>query len=42
MTGETADRDWFQMDFRPLRERKYWISQRNGIEMPDPVYHPPR
>jgi hypothetical protein len=42
MTGETADRDWFQMDFRPLRERKYWISQRNGIEMPDPVYHRPR
>jgi hypothetical protein len=42
MTGRTADRDWFQMDFRPLRERKYWISQRNGIEMPDPVYHPPR
>ena len=42
MTGRTADRDWFQMDFRPLRERKYWISQRDGIEMPDPVYHPPR
>ncbi len=42
MTGRTADRDWFQMDFRPLRERKYWISQRDGIELPEPVYHPPR
>jgi hypothetical protein len=41
MTGAVAGHDWFEIAFRPLRERRYWISQRDGIPMPAPPYQRP-
>lgn len=41
LTGGMADDDWFQIAIRPLRERSYWISQRNNIPMPEPSYYRP-
>ena len=37
-----AGNDWFDIAIRPLRERSYWISQRNSIPMPEPTYYTPR
>lgn len=42
LAAEAAGDDWFDIAIRPLRERAYWISQRNNIPMPEPLYQPPR
>jgi hypothetical protein len=42
LTGGIAASDWFNIAIRPLRERSYWISQRNNIPMPEPTYYTPR
>jgi hypothetical protein len=41
LTGGIAGDDWFQIAIRPLRERSYWISQRNNVPMPEPSYYRP-
>jgi hypothetical protein len=41
LTRGIAGDDWFQLAIRPLRERSYWISQRNNIPMPEPSYYRP-
>ncbi len=41
LTGRIAGDDWFQIAIRPLRERSYWISQRNNVPMPEPSYYRP-
>ncbi len=41
LTAVTADSDWCDIAIRPLRERSYWISQRNSIPMPEPTYYKP-
>jgi hypothetical protein len=38
MTGS----DWFEIAIRPLRERSYWISQRQNIELPIPMHYKPQ
>jgi hypothetical protein len=38
MTGS----DWFEIAIRPLRERSYWISQRQNIELPVPMHYKPQ
>jgi hypothetical protein len=42
LTAGMAGSDWFQIAIRPLRERSYWISQRNNIPLPEPSHHKPR
>jgi hypothetical protein len=39
-TGMTGS-DWFRIAIRPLRERSYWISQRQNIELPIPLHYKP-
>ena len=39
LTAETPGGDWFEIDIRPLRERSYWISQRNQVALPEPSYY---
>jgi hypothetical protein len=41
LSAEAAGDDWFHIAIRPLRERSYWISQRNKIPMPEPSYYQP-
>jgi hypothetical protein len=41
LSAEAAGDDWFHITIRPLRERSYWISQRNKIPMPEPSYYQP-
>jgi hypothetical protein len=42
LTSVTAGNDWCDIAIRPLRERSYWISQRNNIPMPEPTYYKPQ
>jgi hypothetical protein len=42
LTAGTAGGDWCQIAIRPLRERSYWISQRNNIPLPEPSRSKPR
>jgi hypothetical protein len=42
LTAGMAGSDWFKIAIRPLRERSYWISQRNNIPLPEPSHHKPR
>ena len=42
LTAGIAGNNWFEIAIRPLRERSYWISQRNNIPMPEPTYYTPR
>lgn len=42
LTAGIAGNDWFDIAIRPLRERSYWISQRNNVPMPEPTYYTPR
>jgi hypothetical protein len=35
LTEGTTGRDWSDIEMRPLRERRYWISQRREIPLPD-------
>jgi len=39
LTAETPGSDWFEIGIRPLRQRSYWISQRDGIALPEPSYY---
>jgi hypothetical protein len=41
LASVTAGSGWCDIAIRPLRERSYWISQRNGIPMPEPSYDKP-
>jgi hypothetical protein len=41
LTAGRANDDWFQIAIRPLRERSYWISQRQRIALPDPPHYEP-
>lgn len=40
LTSVTGN-DWCDIAIRPLRERSYWISQRNDVPMPQPTYYKP-
>jgi len=42
LTAGMMGNDWFQIAIRPLRERSYWISQRQNIELPAPVHYKPQ
>ena len=35
LTEGTTGRDWSDIAMRPLRERRYWLSQRRGLPLPD-------
>ena len=39
LTSGMAGSDWFEIAIRPLRERSYWISQRQNIELPVPMHY---
>ena len=40
-TRGIAGTDWFQIAIRPLRERRYWISQSRNMPLPEPSVPPP-
>ena len=42
LTSGMAGSDWFEIAIRPLRERSYWISQRQNIELPVPMHYKPQ
>jgi len=42
LTAGMTGSDWFEIAIRPLRERSYWISQRQNIELPVPMHYKPR
>ena len=39
LTAGMTGSDWFEIAIRPLRERSYWISQRQNIELPVPMHY---
>ncbi len=39
LTAGMTGNDWFEIAIRPLRERSYWISQRQKIELPVPMHY---
>jgi len=41
LTAGMTGSGWFEIAIRPLRERSYWISQRQNIELPAPVHYKP-
>lgn len=41
MTRGIAGTDWFRIAIRPLRERRYWISQSKKMPLPEPSVPPP-
>lgn len=41
MNRGMAGTDWFQIAIRPLRERRYWISQSKNMPLPEPSVPPP-
>jgi hypothetical protein len=42
LTAGMTGSDWFEIAIRPLRERSYWISQRQNIELPVPMHYKPQ
>jgi hypothetical protein len=42
LTAGMTGSDWFKIAIRPLRERSYWISQRQQIELPAPMHYKPQ
>jgi hypothetical protein len=42
LTAGMTGSDWFEIAIRPLRERSYWISQRQKIELPVPMHYKPQ
>jgi hypothetical protein len=41
LTSRIAGSQWFDITMRPLRQRSYWISQRDNIPMPEPNFYKP-
>jgi hypothetical protein len=41
LTAGMTGSGWFEIAIRPLRERSYWISQRQKIELPVPMHYKP-
>jgi len=39
LTAGMTGNDWFEIAIRPLRERSYWISQRENIKLPVPMHY---